>query len=114
MTDSGKLYVARKPDKGERKLEEVWVDKKRPIHGAITDTASGKTFLFGAELADSPQFFYFELSDKPEICKCDRPKLIDKRLPRSLDVSISYARILVADKKIKVESKAQPKPDPKP
>ncbi len=114
VTDSGKVYISKKPDKGERTIEEVWIDKKRPINGAITDTASGKTFLFGAELIDSPKPFYFELSEKPQLCPFERRPLIDKSLPRSLDISLSYAKVLLADKKIKIEPKPEPKPDPKP
>ncbi len=112
VTDSGKVYVSKKPDKGERKLEEVWIDKKRPINGAITDTASGKTFLFGAEGNDSPKLFYFELSEKPELCEFERKSLVDTKLLPPLDIPTTYAHLLAADKKIKIEPKPEPKPKP--
>jgi hypothetical protein len=110
VTDSGRVYVAKKPETGERKIEEVWLDKKRPINGAITDTASGKTFLFGAASNDSPKMFYFELTEKPQPVEFERKALVDKKLLPPLDIPVAYAHVLLAEKKIKLETKPEPKP----
>ncbi len=114
VTDTGKVYVAKKPATGERKIEEVWVDKRRPVVGAITDTASGKTFLFAAESDRSAKLCYFELAEKPDPCEFERKAMVDKKLPAPVAVPAAFTFILVADKKIKIETKSAPKPEPKP
>jgi len=117
VTDSGKVYLSKKPEKDERKLEEVWNKRDQPIVGAITDTASGKTFLFGrkgkADAKDA-KMFYFELSEKPELVDFTADVLVHKKMPEPLETVMSYAYLLIADKKIKIEPKPEPKPDPKP
>ena len=117
VTDSGKIYLSKKPEKGERTLEEVWKKPGQPIVGAITDTASGKTFLFGrkgkADAKDA-KMFYFELSEKPELVDFTADVLVHKKMPEPLETVMSYAYLLIADKKIKIEPKPEPKPDPKP
>ncbi len=113
VTDSGKIYLAKKPAQGDRTIEEVWKKADQPITGALTDTASGKTFLFGQKGkvgAKDPKPFYFELAEKPDLVEFEEKVLVREKVPEPLQTVKAYAHLLAADKKIKIE----PKPDPKP
>ena len=106
LTDSGKLYLARKPKEGDRKLEPIWDDKTKPIVGVITDTATNKVFLFGRN--DKPaekeaKGFYFELDEKPTALSFD-PKKANAAKGDILLTAAEYARFLHAEKKVKIPS----------
>lgn len=47
LTVSGKVYAAATDGRKGAALAAVWAEPKRPVRAALTDTASGKTFLFG-------------------------------------------------------------------
>jgi hypothetical protein len=104
VTDSGKVYAARKPDKGDRKLEPLWVEKGKPVVAAITDTASGKTFLFGRNDKPGPKDakgFWFELDEKLRPRPFD-PKAVEAVRADLLKTVAEYARFLHAAKKLKL------------
>ena len=47
LTDTGRLFVARKAAKGkQRSVVPVWADADRPIEAFITDADANRTFLF--------------------------------------------------------------------
>ncbi len=52
VMESGKVYMAKKAEKGERKLELVWADEKRTIVAIIDDQDRGKVFLRQGEAGD--------------------------------------------------------------
>jgi hypothetical protein len=100
VTDSGKAYIARKPFAGERRLEPLWTDKREPIHALIEDAERGKTYAFGREALNSqarnlqPRFFYFELSEKPELHYFDGKDLRIVDAPAAAQNVFMYARLL--------------------
>jgi hypothetical protein len=103
VTDSGKLTRAPKPDKGkDRKMEAVWDDKKRPIVAFITDADADRTFLFCKPDKDG-KGVYFEMSDKPDLRPYDASKVPEAKTADQLPAVLAYAKILVADKKIKAK-----------
>jgi|GEM_PF-3219079 hypothetical protein len=103
VTASGKLYRAPKPDKGkDRKMETVWDDKKRPIVSFITDADADRTFLFCKPDKDG-KGVYFEMSDKPDPQPYDAAKIPEAKPEDPLPAVLAYAKLLVADKKIKAK-----------
>ncbi len=108
-TRSGALFRAAKPATGtDRVLTPVWGSKKQRIKAFITDSATGKTFLFvpPARVGGKPAFF--ELSDKPKLVEYD-PKLVPLPPVAEPHRTILHAtRILVALKKIKPEPLPEP------
>jgi hypothetical protein len=105
LTISGKLYACRK--RGERQHTELlWADVRRPICAVIHDTASQKTFAFtkaagGKEKADPA--VYFELTAKLTHIAYDRNKIPEMKQSDPLATMTEYARILLRQKKVKVE-----------
>ncbi len=101
LTVSGKLYRAPKPDKGaDRKMEAVWDDEKRPVVAFITDADADRTFLFCKPDKDG-KGVYFEMDTKPDPQPYDAGKIPEAKPDDALPAVIAYAKILVADKKIK-------------
>ncbi len=113
VTDSGKVFLSRKPDKegGERKLEAVWDDAKRPIVAAVIDADTDKTFLFGRPTDEKAKPFYFELSDKPKPAEFDADAIkppqnaAELKAPEPLKTVLGYAHFLVDQKQIKIPDK---------
>jgi hypothetical protein len=101
VTQSGKLYRAPKPDKGsDRKMDAVWKDDQRPIAAFITDADADRSFLFCKPDKDG-KGVYFEMSDKPDPQSYDASKVPEAKPDDPLPAVLAYAKILVADKKIK-------------
>jgi hypothetical protein len=101
VTQSGRLYRAPKPDKGtDRKMDTVWKDDQRPIVAFITDADADRSFLFCKPDKDG-KGVYFEMSDKPDPQSYDATKFPEVKPDDPLPAVLGYAKILVADKKIK-------------
>jgi hypothetical protein len=117
VTRSGSLYRAAKPAKGkDRVLARVWDGKKQRIESFITDSATGKTFLFVPPAKAGGRPAYFELSDKPKLVDFD-PKLVPlPKLDEPHRTILHNSRVLVALKKIegKAATKAADKERAKP
>jgi hypothetical protein len=101
VTDSGKLFRAPKPDKGgDRKMEAVWDDEKRPVAAFITDADADRSFLFCKPDKDG-KGVYFEMSDKPDPQPYDASKIAEAKVADQLPAVLAYVKVLLADKKIK-------------
>jgi hypothetical protein len=107
LTDSGKVYVSKKPDKGERKLESLWDNPKYPIVAALEDADTGKVFLFGkAHKGDMPgKDFYWELDETVRRVDYDPSAVKPIKTVQPLKTVMEYARFLADEKKIKLEKK---------
>jgi hypothetical protein len=101
VTASGRLYCAPKPDQGgDRKMDAVWKGEKRPVVAFITDADADRSFLFCKPDQDG-KGVYFEMSDKPDPQPYDAGKIPAAKPEDPLPAVLAYAKILVADKKIK-------------
>jgi hypothetical protein len=101
LTASGKVYRSPKPEKGkERKTEAVWEDAKRPVVAIMQDADAKKSYLFCKPDKDGTGV-YFELSAKPAECPYDAKRIKPGKPDDPLPAVLGYAKILLADKKIK-------------
>jgi hypothetical protein len=101
VTASGKVYRSPRPDKGkERKTEAIWDDGKRPVVAFIRDVDAGKSFVF-CKPDKEGKGVYIELVAKPNPCPYDGKDIKPAKADDPLPAVLGYAKILVADKKIK-------------
>lgn len=108
VTDSGKAYLAPPPAKGKpRAVTAIWDDPKRPVVAAITDNATGRTFLF-AQPRDATTGAYFLPEAKPKLTEYDRAKVkpFDKAKGQLRQV-VELTRVLLADKQINLKEAKQ-------
>jgi hypothetical protein len=77
ITQSGKLYHAPPPKKGEksRKMTALWDDPTRPINAIIEDTDRDKVFLFAKHKTDAKRGYYFEMKSATTFETFDPTKL---------------------------------------
>jgi hypothetical protein len=96
LTRSGKLYLARKPARGDRKVEPLWVDAQRPIVAAVTDADRGTTYLFAKnqQAIINAKDCYFALAEKPQIVEFSPLELKPVKAPEPLQTVAAYARLL--------------------
>jgi hypothetical protein len=101
VTGSGKVYRSPKPDKGKkRKTEPLWDDAKRPVVSFIQDADTGRNFVF-CKPDDEGKGVYFELTPKPTPIPYDGKNIKRIRPLDPMPAVLGYAKILLADKKIK-------------
>jgi hypothetical protein len=101
VTESGKVFRSPKPDKGKgRKTEAIWDDAKHPVVAFIQDADADKSFVF-CKTDKEGKGVYFELAPKPEPCPYDGKDIKPAKPHDPLPAVLGYARILVADKKVK-------------
>jgi hypothetical protein len=107
LTDSGKVYMSMKPEKGERKMESLWDNDKYPITAALEDADTGKVFLFGkAHKGDMlGKDFYWELDETVRRVDYDPSAVKPIKTVQPLKTVMEYARFLADEKKIKLEKK---------
>jgi|GEM_PF-3413340 hypothetical protein len=107
LTDSGKVYVSKKPAKGEREMEVLWDNERHPITAALEDADAGKVFLFGkankGDMLDKD--FYWELDEKVQCVDYDPSAVKPVKTVEPLKTVMEYARFLADEKKIKLEKK---------
>ena len=82
VTESGKLYVAPPPKKGEksRTMKAVWDDAKRPIVAVLEDAERGKVWLFANDKNPGAKGdLFFEMNEKvlPEVFDPAKLKPVD-------------------------------------
>jgi hypothetical protein len=104
MTESGKLWVSRRPGKGQRLFYLYWIEAESPIRALLTDTASGQTFAFTEPVkgATEGRAVYFALADKPDPRPYQRKPVNRGNLSPALKAVLEYAQVLVADKRIQM------------
>jgi hypothetical protein len=103
VTGAGKVYRAPKAGKGkERKLEAVWDDAKRPVTAFIQDADSGAAYAF-CKADKEGKGVYFEFAAKPKPVAYDAKGIKSAKRDDPLPAILGYARILVADKRLKAE-----------
>jgi hypothetical protein len=101
VTESGKVFRSPKSEKGKgRKTEPVWDDDKRPVIAFIQDADAGKSFVF-CKADKEGKGVYFELAAKPDPCPYDGKDIKPARPHDPLPAVLGYAKVLVADKKVK-------------
>jgi hypothetical protein len=103
LTESGKLFLsppAPALDK-PRKMVAVWEDEKRPVVAYVTDADADRTFLFCRPEKKDGKGVYFELSDKPDPVEYDPAAIPAAKPDDPLPAVLAYAKVLLADKKIK-------------
>jgi hypothetical protein len=104
VTDKGKVYLGRKPAKGEgRKVEAVWENRRQPVRAVISDADAGKHYCFVepkfGEKEDEERV-YFELAAKPDPKRYQR-KATDVKADKPLKAVLEFAQVLVNDKLLK-------------
>jgi hypothetical protein len=107
LTDSGKVYMAKKPDKGERKLESLWDNDKYPLVAAIHDADADKVYLFAKAAKDDKvgTDFYWELDETVKRLDYEPSRVHPVKTVEPLKSVMELAQLLVDEKKIKVEKK---------
>jgi hypothetical protein len=77
VTESGKLYHAPPPKKGEksRKMTALWDDPDRPINAIIEDADRDKVWLFAKHKKDVKRGYYFEMKSATTFETFDPTKL---------------------------------------
>jgi hypothetical protein len=102
VTDSGKLHAWSESPSAEQKTEVIWADRQRPIEVVIGDALSGQAFGFTrAEKGAAVESVYFELGTKVRPVPYDPSRLKEPKADEPLDSVLEYARVLLAEKKIK-------------
>jgi hypothetical protein len=69
LTDSGHIYLAAAPAKGQpRQVKPLWVEKDRPIVALITDGDGGPAYVFGQDRRAiiNARHFFFPLTPTPK------------------------------------------------
>jgi hypothetical protein len=101
VTGSGKVYRSAKAEKGkQRKTEPVWDDPKRPVVSFIQDADTGRNFVF-CKPDDGGKGVYFELAPKATPVPYDGKGVKPAKPFDPMPAVLGYAKILLADKKIK-------------
>ncbi len=108
LTDSGKVYMSKKPEKGDRKLELLWDNDRCPITAALEDADTGKVFLFGKAAKDDGQGkdFYWELDETVNRRDYDPSQIKSIDTLEPLKTVMEYARFLADEKEIKLPDPA--------
>lgn len=77
VTQSGEMYIAPPPKKGEksRTMSALWNDKTRPIVGIIEDADNDKVWLFAQNKKDAKLGYYFEMKPHTTFETFDPTKL---------------------------------------
>jgi hypothetical protein len=96
VTASGKVYLARKPEQGERTLELLWDDPNRPVVAILDDVDRGETYVFAKnqQAIINAKDCYFALSDKPRVVEFSPFELKPVKAPEPLRTVTQYARLL--------------------
>jgi hypothetical protein len=105
VTDSGKAYFAPAPAKGKaRAVTPIWTDAKRPVLAAVTENATGRTFLFAQPRGGSKGVYFLpEAKPKPVEYDLAKVKAFDKGKGQLKQV-VELTRVLVRDKKVALKS----------
>jgi hypothetical protein len=104
VTESGSAYLSCAPGKGERKVEQIWDGKSRPICALITDAAADRVYCFvDPTTKDKPdeERVYFELTAKPERRPYKVKKIEGVKIDDTLKSVLEYAHVLRDDKRLK-------------
>jgi len=103
VTESGKLYHAPPPAKGEksRTMKALWTDAKRPIVAVLEDADRDKVFLFAKDkTAGAKEDVFFELNQTLRPQSFDRSKLASVDVAGRAKVLLEYLPLISAgDKK---------------
>jgi hypothetical protein len=109
VTDSGKVWIAKKPEKekGERKLESLWDNDKYPITAVIVDADADRVFLFGkAAKGDGlGKDFYWELGEEVRRHDYDPSAVKPVKTVEPLKSVMELAQFLVDEKQIGLKKK---------
>jgi hypothetical protein len=97
VTQSGNLYVAPPPKKGEksRTMRALWDDAKKPIVAVLSDADHDKVWLFAKDKGkDAKRDLYFEMKEiiKPE--SFDRAALVGVNLESRARVLLEYLPLI--------------------
>jgi hypothetical protein len=95
LTQSGKLYIARAPEKGKRRqMEALWQDKSKPLTTFISDNDHKKAYCFGKS-KDGKEEFFFELAPKVQPQPVPRKEIqpVQVEQPR-LRTVLEYVQVL--------------------
>jgi len=97
VTQSGKLYIAPPPKKGEksRSMKALWDEAKRPIVAVLSDADNDKVWLFAKDKGkDAKRDLYFEMREiiKPE--SFDRAALVGVNLESRARVLLEYLPLI--------------------
>jgi hypothetical protein len=97
VTQSGKLFVAPPPAKGEkaRTMKELWKGDAFPISAVIEDADNDKVWLFTkSKRKGETQAVYFEMSSKIEPRKFDHAKLAPVNVEGRAKVLLEYLPLI--------------------
>jgi hypothetical protein len=117
VTRSGKLYLTRKPARGQQgKMELLWDKPGQRIFAMISDADSGRSFLFCRAARLGGKRSYFELNEKASPVLYDPASVKEPNAKEPLRTVLHCARVLAAQKKIKAtpDPKVVAEPQPKP
>jgi hypothetical protein len=101
VTKSGKVFQCLRPKGKEPRVVKVWDDPKRQVRTILNDADTNRTFVAGPDPAEGEgQWFYFELTEKPEKKPFDR-SAVTAHAQEPLQSALIFARFLVKEGKIK-------------
>jgi len=102
VTESGKLFHAAPPKKGEksRTMKVLWEDAKRPIVAVIEDADNDKVWLFAKDKnAGAKLDLYFEMKDTIRTETFDPTKLRPVNVEGRAKTLLEYLPLISADPK---------------
>jgi len=102
VTESGKLYYAPLPAKGEkaRAMKAIWTDAKRPISAVIEDADRGKVWLFAKDKnAGAKLDLFFEMKETVRPETFDPAKLRPVNIEGRAKMLLEYLPLIAAEKK---------------
>jgi hypothetical protein len=97
VTKSGKVFQCLYPKEKRPRVVKVWDDPKRQVRTILNDADTNRTFVAGPDPAEGEgQWFYFELTAKPEKKPFDR-SAVTAHAPEPLQSALIFARFLVKE-----------------
>jgi hypothetical protein len=97
VTKSGKVFQCLYPKGKEPRVVKVWDDPKRQVRTILNDADTNRTFVAGPDPAEGEgQWFYFELTEKPEKKPFDR-SAVTAHAQEPLQSALIFARFLVKE-----------------
>jgi hypothetical protein len=101
VTKSGKVFQCLRPKGKEPRVVKVWDDPKRQVRTILNDADTNRTFVAGPDPAEGEgQWFYFELTEKPEKKPFDR-SAVTAHAQEPLQSALIFARFLVKEGQLK-------------
>ena len=100
VTQSGKLYIAPPPKKGEksRSMKALWDEAKRPIVAVLSDADNDKVWLFAKDKTDgAKRDLYFQIKETIQTQSFDPAELKAVDAPGRAKILLEYLPLVRKD-----------------